>query len=556
ALLKDPKEAKHNAIFNSLIAREIWDPRVLDLAYKFVNLAIEKDDKLNYLNSIRYVLHYPLNTEEKSRALKVFRPVINHKDKFIRLYAFFAVALCTDNWTPCLDEFSAILNHSINGTERLLTALLLVTINESNATLDFALEHRIRNEKSSRVLAAVGEALANRNNEKAVLEILRRRFDDIRDMFSAPLKRIRFSNSKAGIQLFESKHVWLRKIFCEVVGSYEAPSPATQERLSQALNDPDIDVQVFALDSYKRFTPSPKALSRILELTRSKFVDIQAPAFLAMKRAAPSQASLTRLLEGLEHPIGRVRKAALRALPNQITKANAEIYQSLVPLFQREKNLSIREDYLLCLRLSCPSPENLVLLIESFLREESKNNPDFLSDIRDMVDAGYSFSQLGELLKPLLKNERAVMRSHALLTYGVLGQKARPFLNVVNALKTDSKVEVRFTASVVSAILNAKEKQALELIRKGLEAEQDLVRLRAISCLGFISKIEDSDIDALIKLLDDRWWNIRCLAIEELGRIGPKARKAAAILEKKYWSFGETCRTEADLTLRKIRGPQ
>lgn len=554
AILKDPSDSRHYKIFYILAERERWDSQLLELAFDFVKASMEKEKPSRYYNAYRYLYRYPLNAKHKARGLELFRLGVNHQNSVVRLYSIFGVALCTDDWTPCLNEFAAILNSSVSIHERQRIVLLLTTVDKTNDKLNMALEQRIRNDSSKQVIIQVVRALAIRNMQDSILKLFRRRYQDVFGTIYDVLDVCRFSNSKKGIQLFKSTAPELRELYCAIVALFEAPSPECRDRLYLALSDEENSVRAYALEVMSKIKPQPRDLLRIYELTRSKDTDILDAAYHALKRAPPSPESLACLIDGLKHPLYAVRLAAIKSIPNQLVKADEQVFQTLVQLFKQERRANIRNRYVNCLRLSCPTKESLAQVIEAAFRDPSNRNSLFLGHIRELIRLGYPFKNIGKLTEPFLKGEREVFRSHALLTYGFLGAKAKPFLNSIKALKKDSAIEVRFTAKVVSALIEGDRSRALEHTRKGLSAKNDLVRLRAVVCLGMIPKLESRDVDSLIKLMDDPWWNVRCLAIEELGFLGSQAIKAADIIKKKYWKFGEYCRAEAELTLGKIRG--
>ena len=153
-----------------------------------------------------------------------------------------------------------------------------------------------------------------------------------------------------------------------------------------------------------------------------------------------------------------------------------------------------------------------------------------------------------ESLRPLIGDENALVRAHAIYALGQLRVADEATLAAIIDKLNDPDAQVRRT--VVSALRNiADRKQVLPLIVKTLEDEDPAVVMPA---LHMLAEAGPDVVPALVEALDNkeaRYW--ACLVLEELG---PAAKPAVPALQKVLGDERPEVRLQAVIALAEI-GP-
>lgn len=136
-----------------------------------------------------------------------------------------------------------------------------------------------------------------------------------------------------------------------------------------------------------------------------------------------------------------------------------------------------------------------------------------------------------EWLTEQLDSDEEVLARDAALALGRIGRGARVALPKLIQMSTRGSLERRIAALTAMSAIDGKDPAVFKAVRESLGASAEEVRWSAIEALGVVG--HKQAIPLLVKLLDDEDEFARLRACTSLAAIGRTARTAVPALEKR-----------------------
>ena len=321
------------------------------------------------------------------------------------------------------------------------------------------------------------------------------------------------------------------------------------------------------------------AADGVFKLCTDADPNVRAAAFDALRAIGFSDApAMTRLLA---HGEADVRRRAAESLP----KLDPVPAAALAPLTAAvgDDDRAVRTAALAALtRMGAPAAPAAPAVAAALLkRYPAKYDPE--SPPPDEAGSWQLLSQLGEAsvkpLQGLLGHSNTMVRGLATQTLGEIGPAAKPAADDIKKLFDGPDSDVAFAAAVALCRIGAHEAEAVEFVKRGLEAARPEVVIQAMEAafelgdrgrplypnvfaklasdkpvlraasLRFLGELDVTEaepaVPAVAKLLADKDAEVRQLAGRLVGRLGPAAAGAAE-------AMGQALTAEKDAGVREL----